>query len=65
MFFRTRNGGVYHVLDDEVNGAAPCGAKLTGYELYQLRQGTPTKQLSEKKPDEVPLCKQCEKREEV
>jgi hypothetical protein len=65
MFFRTRNGSVYHVLDDERTGAASCGTRLSGYELCQLRQGTPTQQVSEKKPDEVPLCKQCEKRQEV
>jgi hypothetical protein len=64
MFFRTRGGKVYHVIEDEATGAAPCGARMTGYELYQLREGKPTQQLSEEKPDEVPLCKQCEKRED-
>ena len=63
MYFRRPKGSVYHVLEDERTGAAPCGAKLNGYELYQLHQGNQTELLSDEKPDTVPLCKQCEKRE--
>jgi len=63
MFFRKRNGDVYHVLEDEIGGAAPCGARLSGYELYQLREGKPTELVAAEKPEDTPLCKLCEKRE--
>jgi hypothetical protein len=62
MFFRTRNGNVYHVLEDKRTGAAPCGVRLTGYELYQLHEGKPTQQMSAEKPEDTPLCKLCEKK---
>jgi hypothetical protein len=64
MFFRTQNGGVYHILEDEMTGAAPCGKRMTGYELYQLREGKPTQLISAEKPEDTPLCKHCEKRED-
>jgi hypothetical protein len=64
MFFRTRSGSVYHVLCDEKAGEAPCGARLSSYELSQLREGKPTQLMSAQKPTETPLCKHCEKHEE-
>ena len=65
MFFRTRNGNVYHVLDDERTGAASCGARLNGYELYQLHEGKPTPLVAAEKPEDTPLCKLCDKREDA
>ena len=65
MFFRTRNGNVYHVLDDERTGAAPCGVRLTGYELFRLREGKPTPLVAAEKPEDTPLCKLCDKREDA
>ncbi len=52
---------MYHVLSDDRTGEAPCGARLTGYELSRLREGKLTQLMSAEKPTDAPLCKHCEK----
>jgi hypothetical protein len=65
VYFLTQGGKVYHVLSDERTGAAPCGARLSRYDISRLSEGKPTQQVSAERPKDSPLCKQCEKREEV
>jgi hypothetical protein len=65
VFFRKRNGSVYHVLSDERTGEAPCGERLNASEFLQLREGRLTPLMSAEKPTDAPLCKHCEKRKEV
>jgi hypothetical protein len=62
MYFVTNGGRVYHILGDARTGEAPCGARLSRLDLISLRGGKPTPQLSKEKPEDVPLCKHCDKR---
>jgi hypothetical protein len=55
---------VYHVLDDEQTGAAPCGARLSRLDVFCLNSGRPTRGVVAEKPEEAPLCKHCERVEE-
>jgi hypothetical protein len=65
MYFITQGGRVYHVLSDERAGAAPCGARLSRLDLLCLERQWPTRNVLAEKPEEAPLCKQCERMEEV
>ena len=64
MYFLTQGGNVYHVLCDERTGAAPCGARLSRFDVSCLNSGRPAPGVVPEKPEGAPLCKQCEKRED-
>ena len=62
MYFVTPEGrGVYHVLEDETTGTAPCGARLSRFDTFCLNNGKPTPHVVETKPEDARLCKQCER----
>jgi hypothetical protein len=63
MFFTGGKSSVYHILADRREGTAPapCGTRLTRYDLLMLQRGRPTRQVFQEKPPEAPLCKHCEK----
>jgi hypothetical protein len=67
MYFFTRNRAVCHILEDEGDGKAPapCGAKLGKMELMRLHSGRPTSLVVAEKPADSPLCKHCEKAEDL
>jgi hypothetical protein len=66
VYFMTSAGrGVYHVLDDEQTGTAPCGARLSRFDTFCLNNERPTPTVVTEKPEEAPLCKQCERMEEA
>jgi len=64
MYFLKQGGNVYHVLSDARVGAAPCGARLSRFEVSCLSSGRPTHRVVAEKPIDALLCKQCEKRKE-
>jgi hypothetical protein len=63
MYFMKRGKEVYHVLEDDRDGQAPCGVKADRLDLIKLWAGRETPQIMAEKPAGVPLCKHCEKRE--
>jgi hypothetical protein len=65
MYFLTQGGSVYHVLSDTRTGAAPCGARLSRYDLQRLNEGRPPPHVVTELPKGTPLCKHCEKQKEV
>jgi hypothetical protein len=65
MYFLTKGGSVYHVLSDKRNGAAPCGARLSRFDVSCLHSGRPTPSVVAQKPEGAPLCKHCEQQKEV
>jgi hypothetical protein len=65
MYFLTQGGRVFHVLGDVRTGIAPCGARLSRLDLLCLERQRPTRNVFAEKPEDAPLCKQCERQEEI
>lgn len=63
MYFFTSQGTVCHILEDEETGKAPapCGSTASKAWLARFRAGQPTPRIVAEKPEDVPLCKHCEK----
>jgi hypothetical protein len=65
MYFKKRVGKVYHILTDETDGSASCGARLGGYEIRCLAEGVTNPLLSEEMPKDARLCKHCEQQQDA
>lgn len=63
MYFFTSQGTVCHILEDKETGRAPapCGSTASKVGLLRFRAGHPTPHIVAEKPEDVPLCKHCEK----
>jgi hypothetical protein len=62
MYFLNQARTLCHVLEDFKTGEAPdpCGARVNRIYILRYRQGV-TSFIKREKPDDIPLCKHCEK----
>jgi hypothetical protein len=62
MYFLNSQRTLCHIIEDVRTGEAPdpCGSKASKFDLLRQREGKPNGLLS-KKPQDIPLCKHCEK----
>jgi hypothetical protein len=59
MYFLNSQRTLCHVIEDMMTGKTPCGAKDGKAAVINYRYGHPHG-LLEKKPTNIPLCKECE-----
>ena len=62
MYFLNSQRTLCHIIEDMITGEAPdpCGAKASKIDLIFYQDGRPSHVLPDK-PQDVPLCKHCEK----
>ncbi len=62
MYFLSPDGMRYHLLEDVRTGEAPdpCGSRASKIDLLRHHAGKPNDLLRDK-PQDIPLCKHCEK----
>jgi hypothetical protein len=62
MYFLNAQRTLYHMIEDMRTGKAPdpCGSKAHKSDLLRYQTGKPHNLLNVK-PQDVPLCKHCEK----
>jgi hypothetical protein len=62
MYFLTTSGKLCHIIEDIRTGEAPdpCVSRASKIDILHYREGKPHRLMKEK-PQNIPLCKHCEK----